>query len=155
MTTEIDQIMLNGARQQVIALEASLQSQPNSHYITTMLEQQRTQVRNLEIKMGVAATPAAPGQQLPIEKLEAWAQTVESRFTQLEQLVKQAAPAVNEAAQAGMAIMSALGQAMTPDQAQILQKRLQSSPQFLATQDARDVVGILLDSWDNFEGAKA
>lgn len=79
---------------------------------------------------------------------------IEQRIARLEQLVQEvAAPAIDEAAKTGMAIMSALGQSMTPEQAQWVQQRVNTSPQFFASEQCKAAIDILIHEWQTFEGA--
>lgn len=65
-----------------------------------------------------------------------------------------AAPAIDQAAQTGMAIMGALGQAMTPEQAAWVQDRLDKSPEFFASVNCKDAIDIFIAEWQNFEKEK-
>jgi hypothetical protein len=80
---------------------------------------------------------------------------LEQRVAQLEQIIqKVAAPAIDEAAKVGMAIMSALGNGMSHDQAAFVQSRLNSSPEFFASQGCKDAIDIFIAEWKNYDGSK-
>jgi hypothetical protein len=81
--------------------------------------------------------------------------SLESRVTVLEQLVQRvAAPVMDEAAQVGMSIMGALGKAMTQDQASWVQSKLNTSPEFFASQNCKDAIDIFISEWKSYEGNK-
>lgn len=98
--------------------------------------------------------PQQPQMQ-PVPPAQAPQSNLEQRVTQLEQLVKQAAvPVMDEAAKIGAAIMSALGNGMNHEQAAFVQAKLNSSPEFFASQACKDAIDIFISEWKSYEGGK-
>lgn len=83
-------------------------------------------------------------------------QSLEARIVALEQLVQHvAAPAINEAAHAGAAIVTALGNGMTQEQASWVQQRMNTSPGFFSSQNCKDAIDIFISEWQSYEGGKS
>lgn len=138
--------LLEGARSNVSMLRSAVTLDPNNAQYKRMLAEAEAAVKAAE---QLAGSPIAQVQQAPTGP------TLEQRVSQLEQLVQAGATAaVDEAAKAGMAVMSAIGQSMTPEQAQFVQERLGTSPQFFASESAQAAIGIFIEEWRAFEGAK-
>jgi len=81
--------------------------------------------------------------------------SIEDRVGALEKIVQQvAAPVLNEATQIGMAIMEALGKAMTEKQASWVQQRLNTSPGFFGSQNCKDAIDIFISEWQSYENGR-
>lgn len=146
----MDQVMHKSAVDHLDRLKTMALGSPGSAAMQQAIADAQAQVNKYAppAPAPTAAPTAAPA------SLEQWAKQVDQRLAQLEQVVQQvAAPALNEAAQAGAAIMSALGQCMTPDQAQAVQQRIEKQPEILASQDCKDAVEIFVGAVLNFKGA--
>ena len=141
--------LLQSARQNVQMLEGMLAQMPNDPQIGRLLAESKGALAQAENMAGYLspAQQAAPPATAPDALIEA-------RVSALEQLVHQvAAPAIDDAAKAGMAVMSAVGAAMTPEQAGWVQQHLATSPQFFTSEAAKAAIDIFISEWQNFEGA--
>lgn len=96
------------------------------------------------------AIPESPG------STEQRLANIEQAISGIDQLVRQVAiPALDDAAQASVALLSAIGQSlMTPEQIEFVkaQQESKSAPIYFATQDARDAAEMFISGW--MESAK-
>lgn len=151
---------LEQARSQVKILEKSLAMMPGNAQIQQMLNNERAQLQALEAtfaqqqqlaqSQAFGGTAAMAPQQGP---------TLEQRVGNIEQhlqaLMEAAKPALTQAAEAGAAVVAAIGQAMTPEQAQFVQERLDKSPEFFTTPDSQEAINIWISAWQDYEKRKS
>lgn len=169
--------MLNTARTNVRTLESLMATMPPSEFNTSTLNSARENVAAMEAQLGfsspvppaaqtgqgiapfAAPTGNANGAQIAVHAQLAEGQTasLEARVSALEQLATSGVSqqAVTEAAQIGMALMEAIGMSLTPEQAALVQGRLETSPEFFASQASKEALDIWLDAWATFEGTKS
>jgi tRNA pseudouridine-54 N-methylase len=147
--------ILESARSNVRMIEATLASMPGDSKLINMLGQAKANLSSIEQSLGLTASQSLAGQ----APQQSQGPTVEQRLAALEgtmqQVIKAAAPVINEAAQQGAAIMAALGQAMSPEQTKFVQERLQTSPEFFASDSCRAAIDIFIHEWKAFEGGNA
>lgn len=142
----MNQQLLDSARSNVRMIESMAAGMQGNAQIAQTLADARQNVAAIEAQMGIGQVPVGQAPAAP---------SIEQRVANLENLVqKVAAPAIDEAAKAGMALMSALGNGMTPEQAQWVQHRLNNSPEFFASQGCKDALDIFVQEWMQFEGGK-
>lgn len=150
----MSQALLHKARSNVDMMKAMVAASPQDGKLQSMLSQAETTMQNLEASMGVQVQQVNGAVAAPAQPQ---AKTLEQRVAALEnvamQLAQAAQPAVSAATQAGMDIMAALGAAMTDEQKKFVQARLQTSPQFFASENCKVALDLWLQEWLIFEGA--
>lgn len=156
MSDAMREMMLKSANEKLAILINLRTTMPNSPSIIKMVDDAQADVAKYTAMAPapVAAPQPTPGAAKAPGTLEEWAKGVETRLGELEGLVKTvAAPALDQAAQAGMMIMGALGKGMTEEQAAWVQQHVEKSPEFFASSNCKAAIDIFISEWETFEGA--